>query len=132
MSAGTVLLWRHGRTAYNAEARLQGQVDIPLDEVGRWQAREAARALQVRHRPRRIVSSDLGRAAATGAALGELAGLEVETDPRLRERGFGAWEGLTSEEIAERWPEEHAVWRRGQDPERAGAETRARVAERMA
>src|SRR5690606_21205563 len=57
VSARTVVLWRHGRTEYNATARLQGQVDIPLDEVGRWQAEQAARDLAERHGPTRIVSS---------------------------------------------------------------------------
>ena len=41
MTGRTLILWRHGRTAYNAGGRLQGQVDIPLDEVGQWQARTA-------------------------------------------------------------------------------------------
>ena len=131
MSAGTVLLWRHGRTRYNADGRLQGQVDIPLDEVGRWQVDAAARDLARRHGPTRVVTSDLGRAVATAEALGDLLDVRVELDPRLRERAFGEWEGLTGEEIRERWPREHAVWRAGQDPERTGAETRREVADRM-
>lgn len=131
MTARAVVLWRHGRTAYNAAARLQGQVDIPLDEVGAWQVAEAARHIADRHRPARIVSSDLGRARATAQALADLQGLTVETDERLRERAFGTWEGLTGEEIAERWPDEYALWRSGRDPHRAGAETRAVVAARM-
>jgi len=57
-----VVLWRHGRTEYNAARRLQGQIDIPLDEVGRWQGTTAAAALFARHTPVRIVSSDLVRA----------------------------------------------------------------------
>lgn len=132
MTARTVVLWRHGRTAYNATARLQGQVDIPLDEVGRWQVEEAAQHLSQRHRPTRIVSSDLGRAAATAAGLGRLSGVEVQLDPRLRERSFGEWEGLTAGEISERWPDQYAIWRSGQDPQRAGAESRLAVAARMA
>ena len=42
MSAGTVILWRHGRTEFNATSRLQGTIDVPLDEVGRWQVEQAA------------------------------------------------------------------------------------------
>lgn len=132
MSARTVVLWRHGRTEYNATARLQGQVDIPLDEVGRWQAEQAARDLAERHGPTRIVSSDLGRAVATAQALSALIGVEVEVDRRLRERSFGDWEGLNAEEISARWPEEYTVWRDGRDPHREGSETRAAVAARMA
>lgn len=132
MSARTVVLWRHGRTEFNASRRLQGGTDIPLDEVGRWQAQQAAQALSERLLPDRVVSSDLGRADSTAQALGDLIGVEVELDPRLRERSFGEWEGLTAEEIAERWPAQYDVWRSGHDPQRAGAETRAEVAERMA
>lgn len=132
MTARTVVLWRHGRTSYNEQRRLQGQVDIPLDEVGRWQAAQAAHDIAERHSPTRIISSDLERAAGTAQALAELVGVEVVLDRRLRERAFGDWEGLTAQEIEARWPEEFAVWQSGQDPQRDGAETREEVAERMA
>ena len=127
-----LLLWRHARTAYNSEARLQGQVDIPLDEVGHWQARTAAARLAARYRPARIVSSDLTRAVETAECLGRLLDLPVEVDPRLRERGFGAWEGLTGREIEARWPGEYAHWRAGGDPDGVGAESRSDVARRVA
>ncbi|MBT0994695.1 phosphoglycerate mutase family protein [Cellulomonas sp. DKR-3] len=130
MTVGRLLLWRHGRTAYNASARLQGQVDIPLDDVGRWQARTAAAAMLARHTPTRVVSSDLGRATQTAEALARMVGVPVELDARLRERGFGEWEGLTGDEIAARWPEDHAVWRAGGEPTRVGAESRSVVAAR--
>lgn len=131
MTAGRVVLWRHGRTAHNAGARLQGQSDIPLDEVGLWQAATAAEALAARYAPTRIVSSDLGRARATAEALAVRTGLPVHTDPRVRERSFGQWEGMTATEIAERWPEQHTAWQAGLEPEGVGAETRAAVLERM-
>lgn len=131
MAAGAVVLWRHGRTEFNAAARLQGHSDIPLDDVGAWQVAEAAEHLAQRHEPSRIVASDLGRAVATASALSDLTGVPVEIDPRLRERGFGSWEGLTAAEIEERWPEAYAVWRAGKDPQRSGAESRAEVARRM-
>ena len=91
MTAGTLVLVRHGRTEYNAAQRLQGQVDIPLDDVGRWQAEVGAQALLARFSPTAIVSSDLQRAAATAQYLGDAVGLEVAYDARLRERSFGAW-----------------------------------------
>ncbi len=131
MTAGRVVLWRHGRTAHNAGARLQGQSDIPLDEVGVWQAATAAEALAARYRPTRIIASDLGRAHATALALSERVGLPVHTDARVRERSFGEWEGLTSAEIADRWPEQHAAWVSGHEPTRVGAETRGEVLARM-
>lgn len=131
MTAGTVVLLRHGRTAYNHGKRLQGQIDIPLDDVGRWQAEQGASALASSHTATTVVSSDLGRALDTASAYAKLVGVDVELDVRLRERSFGEWEGMTSEELAARWPEEHAAWRAGADPVRAGAETKGEVARRM-
>ncbi|NMR21636.1 histidine phosphatase family protein [Cellulomonas fimi] len=131
MSAGTVILWRHARTAHNASARLQGQVDIPLDDVGTRQAKAAAAALLATTKPAAIVVSDLGRAAATADFLAELTGLEPVREPRVRERGFGLWEGLTGEEISAGWATEYAQWRAGGEPENVGAESRAEVAARM-
>jgi glucosyl-3-phosphoglycerate phosphatase len=131
VTAGRVVLWRHGRTAWNATARLQGQSDIPLDEVGEWQVRTAAQALAAQHRPARIVSSDLGRAHATARALGDVTGVPVSTDQRLRERSFGIWEGMTGDQIAAGWPEEQRIWRAGGQPEGIGAESRAVVQRRM-
>lgn len=132
MTAGTVVLWRHGRTEFNATARLQGQVDIPLDVVGHWQVEQAALDLSRRHTPTRVVASDLLRARETAGALAGLVGVPVETDERLRERAFGEWEGLNISEIRERWPEDFAVWQSGHDPVRSGAETREAVAVRFA
>ncbi|PRZ05124.1 putative phosphoglycerate mutase [Isoptericola sp. CG 20/1183] len=131
MTAGTIVLLRHGRTAYNAAMRLQGQIDIPLDEVGRWQAAEGASALIASHRAARIVSSDLVRAVDTANAYAALVGAAVETDARLRERAFGDWEGLTPPEMAAGWPAEREEWRRGGEPQGIGAETKVAVADRM-
>lgn len=126
-----LLLWRHARTAYNSQARLQGQIDIPLDEVGHWQARTSAARLAARYRPARIVASDLTRAAETADYLSRLLDVPVELDPRLRERAFGEWEGLTGHEIDARWPGEFRAWRAGGDPAGVGAESRADVAARV-
>jgi len=105
-----LVVWRHGRTAWNSAGRFQGQTDIPLDGTGVAQAAAAAELL-ARLQPTAIVTSDLRRAADTAAALAERTGLPVKTDARLRERGFGEWEGLTQPEIQERWPEALAQWR---------------------
>jgi glucosyl-3-phosphoglycerate phosphatase len=104
-----LVVWRHGQTAWNAERRFQGHSDIPLDATGREQARDAARYLAAMH-PDAIFSSDLVRAAETGAYLGELTGLPVQLDKDLRERGGGSWEGLTDREIREGYPAEYAAW----------------------
>lgn len=110
-AAGVVklVLWRHGRTPWNAERRFQGHADVPLDETGHAQAREAARYLAAM-RPGAIFSSDLARAMETAAYLAELTGLAVQADKDLRERGGGAWEGLTDAEIRAGYPEAYAAW----------------------
>ena len=103
------MLWRHGQTIWNVERRFQGQTDIPLDETGEAQAEYAARRLATL-RPDAIFSSDLTRAASTAAPLARLTGLTVTLDKDLRERSGGDWEGLTDDEIAERYPAERATW----------------------
>jgi glucosyl-3-phosphoglycerate phosphatase len=103
------VLWRHGQTIWNAEARFQGQTDIPLDETGQAQAERAARLLAAL-RPDMIFCSDLQRAASTAAPLARMTGLPVSYDKDLRERSGGIWEGLTDKEIAQRYPAERESW----------------------
>ncbi|MGC9670512.1 histidine phosphatase family protein [Planosporangium sp. 12N6] len=126
-----LLLWRHGQTEWNAADRIQGQSDVDLSEVGRAQAEAAAVRLVDLH-PDLIVASDLRRAADTAAALAAVTGLSVSYDPRLRERHYGSWQGLTNAEIAARWPEEHARWRAGQPIREFGIEDLDEVGKRMA
>lgn len=125
-----VICWRHGRTEWNVAGRVQGQTDIPLDEVGRRQAEEAAARLAALA-PSRIVSSDLSRAADTARALARRVGLEVQTDPRLRELAFGAREGLTWQESWERFPDQMKAWSEGDETQIAGAETHAQAGARL-
>lgn len=126
-----VLLLRHGRTAWNAQRRFQGQADPPLDEVGRAQAWEVA-ALIAALRPGMLVSSDAARAMQTAEIVGEVASLPVIPEPRFRERALGHWEGLTRDEVEARYPDEYADWLAGRDLSRRGGETREEVAERAA
>ena len=127
-----IVLWRHGRTEWNASGRFQGQTDIDLDEIGRAQAWESARRLAALE-PDLLISSDLRRTRDTIAALAEITGKPVQLDIRLRETFAGEWQGLTGAEIASRYPEEYKAWRAG-DPllKVGGGETRQDVAERMA
>jgi glucosyl-3-phosphoglycerate phosphatase len=104
-----LLVLRHGRTAWNAEHRFQGQTDVGLDETGVRQAVAAAPRLAAL-KPDLIISSDLRRATSTAAPLAELTGLPVTTDARLRERHFGPWQGLTATEIQERYPDDFVRW----------------------
>jgi broad specificity phosphatase PhoE len=122
-------LLRHGRTAWNAERRFQGQADPPLDDVGRAQAYEVA-ALVAALDPDVLVSSDAVRAVQTAQPIAEVTGLEIVVDARLRERSLGHWEGLTRDEVAHRYPDEYADWIAGRDVSRRGGETRAQVATR--
>lgn len=104
-----LVLWRHGQTTWNAERRFQGHSDIPLDATGQEQASSAARYLAAM-RPSAIFSSDLARATQTAERLARLAGLPVQVDKDLRERGGGAWEGLTDAEIRAGYPVEYPTW----------------------
>jgi probable phosphoglycerate mutase len=113
--ATRVIAIRHGETAWNVDTRIQGQLDIPLNDTGRWQAQRLARAL-AEEPLQAIYASDLGRALETAQALADSVGLEVVTDPSLRERGFGIFEGRTWKEIEEQWPDLSARWRK-RDPE---------------
>jgi probable phosphoglycerate mutase len=125
-----LLLWRHGRTAWNAEHRIQGQHDVPLDDTGRDQARLTAARLAALG-PTLIVSSDLRRAAATAAELGSITGLTVGYDVRFRERAYGEWQGLTTAEIERRWPAAYARWRAGDAVDDCGVESLDDLAKRM-
>lgn len=125
-----VVLWRHGRTSWNVQGRVQGQSDIALDDVGRTQAREAAARLAAL-RPHRIVTSDLVRAAETARALGDLTGTKVEIDPRLREMNFGAREGLTWREAWQQHPEGMRAWIDGDETKIPDSETHRQAGERF-
>jgi glucosyl-3-phosphoglycerate phosphatase len=118
------VLWRHGQTTWNVERRFQGHSDIPLDETGEAQAEYAAKRLTTL-RPDVIFASDLSRALQTAAPLSRLTSLAVTPDKNLRERSGGDWEGLTDEEIRERYPRERAAW----DP--PNGESAAAVADRV-
>jgi broad specificity phosphatase PhoE len=127
-----LLLWRHGRTEWNAEGRFQGQLDPPLDERGRRQAAQAAPYVAAGLKPDDtvVVSSDLVRATETARALGGPLGVEVRLDGRLREHGMGSWEGLTRAEVADRFPEQYADWMAGRPVRGRGGEDPAAVADR--
>ncbi len=105
-----IILVRHGETAWNAEGRLQGHLDIPLAESGQQQA--VCLASRLADQPiTRAVASTLSRARQTAEiALGPRAGL-VTFDPGLRELNHGAWEGLKIPEVAERFAESSRAWR---------------------
>jgi probable phosphoglycerate mutase len=109
MKNTTILLIRHGETAWNAMRRLQGHIDIPLNEEGLRQADALAQALA--NVPlTAVIASDLQRAMQTAQAVGGLHDLAVQTDELLRERCYGVFEGMMYDEISQRYPAEYALW----------------------
>lgn len=95
----TVLLMRHGETAWNRQRRIMGDLDIPLNETGRQQCIEAA-GLLADFGIDRIVTSPLARAVETADIVASKLGVGVVSDERLVEIRFGEWQGGTYEEIA--------------------------------
>jgi probable phosphoglycerate mutase len=104
-----LLVVRHGETDWNRERRLQGQLDVPLNAHGEAQAAALGMALEAEPLDA-IYSSDLSRALQTARALAAGRPLTVRTEPQLRERHFGEFQGLTYAEVAERHPEGFAAW----------------------
>jgi glucosyl-3-phosphoglycerate phosphatase len=132
MTAGRLIVWRHGRTEWNLKDKMQGQADIPLDSVGVEQAKAAAARL-ASLAPTRLFSSDLKRAAATAGELAALTGLKVEYDEALREINVDDWAGMTVEELAATHPEAAARIRAGELQRRGtNGETVEEVADRVA
>jgi probable phosphoglycerate mutase len=110
-----ILLARHGETRWNAEGRYQGQIDIPLSEVGEAQARllgERLREVDIT----RAVASPLARAARTAQlAMEEHRAAQLTFDADLQEIAHGEWEGLLASEIRERDPQRLDAWREAPD-----------------
>lgn len=126
-----LVLWRHGRTAWNLEHRFQGQTDVALDSVGVRQVDAAARLL-VALRPQLIVSSNLSRAYDTASALASRCGLTVAVDPRLRETDGGGWEGKRREDLLQEDPHSYRAWLAGEHVRPGGdGEDRIEVGSRM-
>jgi len=115
MESTRVIAVRHGETAWNVDTRIQGQLDIELNDTGLWQARRVAKAL-VEEPIAAIYTSDLARASQTAREIADLRQLEFTTDVGLRERAFGYFEGLTFADIDAALPIEARLWRT-RDPE---------------
>jgi len=137
----TIWFVRHGQTDWNAQRRLQGQRDTPLNAVGRGQVAEVAVRLReiagAALAQADYVASPLLRTRTSMEVLRAGLGLSpggYRTDPRLREIGFGAWEGSTWAEIR-RWDPSGAAARDrdrwGYRPKGPGAESYAMVTERV-
>ena len=132
MQATRIIAIRHGETAWNVDTRIQGHLDIPLNDTGLWQARQVARALAGEPLSA-IYASDLQRAHTTARAIAEVTGAPLVPEPALRERSFGELEGRTFAEIEAELPEQARRWRQ-RDPHFApeGGETLVQLRERIA
>jgi len=127
-----ILAIRHGETAWNAETRIQGHLDVPLNGTGIWQAQRVAAALQ-HESIAAIYSSDLSRAAHTAQAIGQAQQLAVHPEAQLRERHFGAAQGITWAELEQRHPDMASAWRhRVPDFAPPGGETLLQLQARIA
>jgi probable phosphoglycerate mutase len=111
MEATRIIAVRHGETAWNVDARIQGQLDVGLNDTGRWQARRVGEAL-AGEKITAVYSSDLGRAHQTAQSISEVTGVAVVPEEGLRERSFGIFEGKTFDEIRETWPDHAHNWRK--------------------
>ncbi|UAL28382.1 histidine phosphatase family protein [Nocardioides rotundus] len=128
----TLVLVRHGQTAWNYLGRAQGHIDVELDETGHGQASSVAPTLAAM-RPSRLWTSDLTRARQSMAYVEKRTGLVATPDPRLREFDLGVRSGLTIPEFAQRFPEEHAAWLRDDESLLVrGSESTVQVRARLA
>jgi len=125
----TLLLARHGETDWNRDGRWQGHSNTSLNARGKEQAQ--ALADELTEEIDVVYSSDLARAQETAEIVANRLGLDVRLDPRLRERSFGSWEGLTGSEIEEQDAEGLARWQAGEGPGANDAEPFDAFAERM-
>jgi probable phosphoglycerate mutase len=123
MESTRILAIRHGETSWNVDTRIQGQIDISLNDTGLWQAQQVGKAL-AEEPIGAIYSSDLDRAFTTAASIAhaknlnakfEKPPLEVKSHIGLRERHFGHFEGMTWAEIEEQCPADANLWR-SRDP----------------
>ncbi|OBB95304.1 bifunctional RNase H/acid phosphatase [Mycobacterium sp. 852002-40037_SCH5390672] len=126
-----LLLLRHGQTELSVQRRYSGRGNPALTEMGRRQADAAARYLAQRGGISAVFASPLQRAYDTAAAAAKALGLDVTVDDDLIETDFGAWEGLTFAEAAERDPELHGRWLRDTGTAPPGGESFDAVAGRV-
>jgi len=126
-----LFLARHGETEWNREGRWQGKTDIPLSDAGRAQARTLGASLAGRGIVE-VHASDLQRASETAQIIAGVLGIGAfNVDARLRERGFGCFEGFTREECAAHHPEAWARYLADRRSTPPGGEPQLEVAARI-
>ena len=103
MSRTQLIIVRHGQTEWNLKLIRQGHLDSPLTEMGLAQARALGERLALETFTA-LYSSDLGRAVQTAQLIAAATGHTIVTDPRLRERHLGIFQGLNGDELREKYP----------------------------
>lgn len=106
----TIIMVRHGQSETNVRKVFTGQIDAPLTDLGREQARRMAAYLD-QYKVDKIYASSLSRAAETAEAIAQRQNCAIEKQNELMEINSGLWQGLTFEEIAEKYPQTYAAWR---------------------
>jgi len=126
-----IILIRHGQTAWNKVERIRGQVDVPLDEVGLAQAEATAKRVANEWQPVAVYCSPLGRAVQTAQPIARYLGQDARAVAGFYDMNFGQWQGLSPEEVTQRWPQLARTWLEA--PHKAifpGGESLARVRQR--
>lgn len=100
----TILLVRHGQTEWNRLERFRGRADIQLNENGLEQARQTAVWISKKHEPAAVFSSPMVRAMQTAGEISKPFGLQVTSLEGLNDIDYGEWQGLTPQDVSERWP----------------------------
>lgn len=105
-----IVLVRHGQTEWNRVERFRGQADVPLNETGVAQAEATGQRVAAEWQPVAVYASPLSRAVRTAEAIASRLGLPVQPHPALIDINYGQWQGLTPDEVRQRWPEELDAW----------------------
>jgi len=100
----TVILVRHGQTEWNRSERFRGHADVPLDQTGLAQAEATAKRIAAQWKPSAIYTGPLSRTVQTAEAIARAAGMSPQIEPGLIDVDCGQWQGLTPEEVDQRWP----------------------------
>jgi broad specificity phosphatase PhoE len=105
-----IILVRHGQTEWNRIERFRGRADVPLNETGLAQAEATSLRIHGEWQPSAVYSSPLSRAVRTAEAIAKHFDLPVQIHPGLADIDYGEWQGLTPDEVRDRWPAALHVW----------------------
>jgi len=128
--ATRIVIVRHGETTWGAVSRFAGRKDVPLTPRGEAEAASVGERV-ARIGPAVVATSPLQRCRVTADAIGAVSGVPVVVVEGLTDGALGEWSGYTAAQIAERWPEQFAVWRADPDAQPPGGESFTDVRERV-